>query len=58
MLVDNFLIYIFATLYIVLGYKSEKEVAIKIIFSIFAILTTMVFQSLFINMIADIFGVL
>ncbi len=55
--IDNFLLYIFAIAYIILGIKSKKEVLLKISFSIFSILTTMCVLTLIVNIIAVSFGI-
>ena len=47
--IDNFLVIIFAIIYVVLGIKSKKEVVLKIAFSVFSILTTMVVLTFIIN---------
>ena len=55
--IDNILIYLFAPLYIIIGIKSKKEVLIKISFSILSIITTMIFITFIINIIAGIFNI-
>ena len=55
--IDCIFIYIFGIIYIVVGIKSKEEVALKVSFSVFSILTNMVSISFIINFIADIFGV-
>lgn len=57
MWIDCIFIYIFGIIYIVVGIKSKEEVALKVSFSVFSILTNMVSISFIINFIADIFGV-
>ncbi len=57
MVIDNIFIYIVAILYIILGIKSKKEVILKVSFSIFSILTTMIILTLIVNTIAELFGV-
>lgn len=54
--IDNILVYILAISYIVIGIKSKKEVLLKVSFSIFSIITTMVVLTLVINVIAEMFG--
>lgn len=56
MWIDNILLYIFAITYIVLGVKSKKEVLLKVSFSIFSILTSMISLTFIVNFIAEIFG--
>lgn len=56
--IDNFLVIIFAIIYIVLGIKSKKEVLLKVSFSIFSILTTMVILTFIINFIASLFNMI
>ena len=55
MWIDNILLYIFAIIYIVIGVKSKKEVLLKVSFSIFSILTTVIASTLIINLIASLF---
>ena len=57
MVIDNILIFIVAILYIILGIKSKKEVILKVSFSIFSILTTMIVLTLIVNVIAKLFGI-
>ena len=57
MWIDSLLIFIFGIIYIVLGIKSKKEVLLKVSFSIFSILTTMISITFIINFIAELFGV-
>ncbi len=54
--IDNILVYILAIFYIIIGIKSKKEVFLKVSFSIFSILTTMVVLTFIINFIAELFG--
>ena len=56
MWIDSLLIFIFGIIYIVLGIKSKKEVLLKVSFSIFSILTTMISITFIINFIAEAFG--
>lgn len=56
--IDNFLVIIFAIIYIALGIKSKKEVLLKVSFSIFSILTTMVVLTFIINFIASLFNMI
>ncbi len=56
--IDNFLVIIFAIIYVVLGIKSKKEVVLKIAFSVFSILTTMVVLTFIINFLASLFNIL
>lgn len=55
--VDNILIYLFGLFYIISAIQSKKEVLIKVSFSIFSIVTTMVASCLIINGIASIFHI-
>ena len=57
LLIDNILLYIFAIAYIILGIKSKNEVGLKISFSIFSIITTMIILTLIVNVIAEAFGI-
>ena len=54
--VDNILLYIFAIIYVFLGIKSKKEILLKVSFSIFSILTSMITLTFIVNFIAEIFG--
>ena len=54
--VDNILLYIFSIIYIFFGIKSKREVLLKVSFSIFSILTTVIASTLIINLIASLFG--
>lgn len=56
MWINNILLYIFAIIYIVLGIKSKKEIPLKISFSIFSILTSMISLTIIVNFIAELFG--
>ena len=56
--IDNFLVIIFGIIYIVLGIKWKKEVLLKVSFSIFSILTTMVVLTFIINFIASLFNMI
>ena len=56
MWIDNILLYVFAIMYIVIGVKSKKEVLLKVSFSIFSILTSMITLTFIVNFIAEIFG--
>lgn len=56
--IDNFLVIIFGIIYIALGIKSKKEVLLKVSFSIFSILTTMVVLTFIINFIASLFNMI
>lgn len=53
---DNILIYIFGILNIYCAIKSKKEVLLKLSFSLFSILTTMILGTFVINFVASIFG--
>ena len=55
--IDNIMLYIFSIIYIIFAIKSKKEVLIKICFSIFSVITTMLFITLIINSIANIFSI-
>lgn len=55
---DNILIYFFALLYILSAIDSKKEILLKIIFSLFSVLTTFVLLVLIINIfVVRLFGV-
>lgn len=54
---DNILIYICSIFYIISAIQSKKDVLIKISFSVFSILTTIVMSNLIINGIALLFGI-
>ncbi len=54
--VDNILLYVFAIAYIVLALKSKKERILKVSFSFFSILTTMITLTFIINIVAELFG--
>lgn len=56
MWINNILLYIFAFIYIVIGIKSKKEVLLKVSFSIFSILTSIISLVFIINIIAEMFG--
>lgn len=56
MWIDNILLYIFAIIYIVVAIKSKKEVLLKVSFSIFSILTSMISLTFIVNFIAESFG--
>lgn len=55
--IDNISIYIVSIFYIISAMESKQNVRIKIIFSIFSILTTTCVMTLIINLIASIFGI-
>ncbi len=55
--VDNILIYLFGLFYIVCAFESKKDRVLKIAFSIFSILTTIVISTLIINGVASLFGI-
>ena len=55
--VDNFLLYLFALIYLILGIKSKKEVALKVSFSIFAVLTNMISIVGIIGLLENVFGI-
>lgn len=54
---DNLLIYLFGILYIISTIETKKDMLLKICFSLFSILTTIVVTTLIINFIATIFGI-
>lgn len=54
---DNILIYLFGLFYIICAFDSKKDRVLKIAFSIFAILTTIVVSTLIINGVASLFGI-
>ncbi len=56
--IDNCLIYLFAFLYIISAIDTKEAVLLKISFSIFAILTTIIIANLLINVIAGFFGII
>ena len=56
-LIDNCLIYLFAILYIASAIDTKKEMLIKISFSIFAILTTLLITVQLVNIIGGMFGI-
>ena len=53
--IDNLLVIVFALWYIVLALQSKCERVIKISFSIFSIITTMLVSNFIINFVASIF---
>lgn len=55
--IDNILLYIFATIYVIVGIKSKKEVLLKVSFSVFSVLTSMISLTFIINFIAEMFGI-
>ena len=55
---DNILVILLAIVYIILGVKSKKETLLKIAFSIFSIMTTMVVLTGIINIFASFFEML
>lgn len=57
MWIDNILLYIFAVIYIVLGIKSNHEVLLKVSFSIFSILTSIMSLTFIVNFLAHLFGI-
>ena len=56
MWIDNIFLYIFAFIYIVLGIKSKNEIALKVSFGIFSILTSIMTLTFLVNLIARMFG--
>lgn len=54
--VDNCLIYLFAFIYIVNAISTKKEMLVKISFSIFSILTTIIIATQLINVVGEWFG--
>ena len=58
MWIDSILIYLFSLIYIVSAIQSKQEVVLKVSFSVFAILFNMITMNFFINMIAEVFGIL
>ncbi|MDD3341701.1 MAG: hypothetical protein PHN72_05905 [Bacilli bacterium] len=54
---DNILVYLFGITYIVLGIKSKQEVLLKVSFSIFSILTTIIMLTFIVNFVAECFGI-
>ena len=57
MWIDNILIYLFGLFYILSAIDTKKEMLLKISFSIFSIVTTIIVFSFVINFVATIFGV-
>ena len=55
--VDNILLYITSIFYMINAIKSKENVRIKVSFSIFSIVTTIVMSTLLINLVASIFGI-
>lgn len=55
--IDNILIYLFSIIYIILGIKSKQEVVLKIFFSLFSVLSTIVVITLIMNFIAKLYGI-
>lgn len=55
---DNILVILLAIVYMILGIKSKKEILLKIAFSIFSIMTTMLVLTGIINVFASIFEML
>lgn len=53
---DNILVYLFGLLYILSAIDTKKDMLLKISFSIFSIVTTMISSTLIINFVATIFG--
>ncbi len=53
--IDNILVIVFALWYIVLALQSKCERVIKISFSIFSIVTTILVSTLVINFVAELF---
>ena len=53
--IDNILVIVFALWYIVLALQSKCERVVKISFSIFSIITTMLVSNFIINFVASIF---
>ena len=58
MWIGSILIYLFSLIYIVSAIQSKQEVILKVSFSVFAILFNMITMTFFINMIAEVFGIL
>ena len=52
---NNILIYILGIIYIIIAIKSKKEEVIKVTFSLFSIMTTLLFIELFMYVISEIF---
>ncbi len=55
--IDNCLIYLFALLYIISALDTKEAVLLKISFSIFSVLTTIIIANIFINAVAGFFGI-
>lgn len=55
--IDNILVFIFGILYIVSAIQSKKEMLLKIVFSIFCMLSTIVVLTFAINFVATVFGI-
>ncbi len=57
MWIDNILIYVFSLFYIMSAIESKKDVFVKISFSIFSIVTSIIASNFIINGVASIFGI-
>lgn len=55
---ENILLYVFAIGYIIQSIKSKQEVFLKVSFSIFSILTSMIMLTLIINLLAVLFKII
>lgn len=53
--ITNILLYIVAIIYMIAGIKSKQEVALKVSFSLFSMLTTIISMTLIINWLAELF---
>jgi len=58
LLVDNILLFIFAIIYIVLAVKSKTDLVLKVSFSIFSIITSMISLTAIINVLARLFKII
>ena len=56
--VDNILIYILGLIYVIDAIKAKKDMLLKISFSLFSVLTTMLVATGVINLIANLFGLI
>ena len=54
---DNFLLYIFALIYLVLGIKSKNERVLKVSFCIFSVLTTLLVYFSIADSLARMLGI-
>lgn len=55
--IDNILIFIFGILYIIAAIQSKQERILKISFSLFCMLSTLITLTFAINFVAELFGI-